>query len=116
MNRLRKALLLNAVFHVGIYLLFAVGVFGILAAAVISMVGAVASGVYLATFQSVSPGRSMVGILACIAAFIGWGSWPVIWWMDHDLSGPIINITFLLAVLAVPVFLAAAGSSGGSRR
>jgi hypothetical protein len=30
--------------------------------------------------------------------------------MDHDLSAPVINITFLLAVLAIPVFLLAAAA------
>lgn len=75
---------------------------GILTAAVLVMVLAVVSGAYLTPFLSSSPGRSTVGTLACTTAFIGWVSWPVIWWTGPAISGPIINITFLLAATARP--------------
>jgi hypothetical protein len=64
MDRLRRVLLFNAVFHVGVYALFALGAFGLPTAGAIAAVGALVAGLHLATFWSASPGRSAAGVLA----------------------------------------------------
>lgn len=52
--------------------------------------------------------RSLLGLLASLLCFVGWGSWIVAWWQYGTLDGSIINITWFLAVVGVILHVSAA--------
>lgn len=77
-----------------------------IAAMIGTVVTVVVLGVVFIKHRDSLPGL-VLGTVASLIALIGWGSWLVVWIDDPSRTEPIINITGLLPVLAVPVFLIA---------
>lgn len=105
----RIFLLANAGVHLLVFVLLFAGVLPLMAAAVAASLLALGAAGYLVVRHRRQVGPILVGVPACLLSLVGWGSWVWAWFYFHgNLGGPIINITWLAAFLALPLYVVAA--------
>lgn len=97
-----------AMFGLFILLGFLVPYHSLIVTAWIATLGALFATVLLIPRVRRDRWSTLPGLLASLLCFVGWGSWIVAWWQYGTLSGPIINITWFLAVIGVILHFSAA--------
>lgn len=103
---MRLLMLFSAIFH-GLLMASVFVWLDVMIAAIIGViVTVVVLGVVLIKHRGSRAGL-MLGTIASLIALIGWGSWLVVWIDDPSRTGAAINITGLLPVGAVIVFIIA---------
>lgn len=114
---MRTLLLAAAGIHaVLIALMLRNGPVDVMVLAGIGVVATLVTGVMILTRDG-AIGTVWVGTVAGLAALAGLGSWLLLWFLDPERTGAVINITGILAPgLAVLLYLLAALLPGRRRR